>query len=226
MRLSEQERTSCRDAGWVAPSIRLPEDLIAPARDLARRLASRKLAQDFLSGIHNPFGRNVCGDRAWAFLDIAESACVLDLVEEVLGQDIVLWDSELYFRLSALSFEEAEWWPVDPLKGMITIVSLACGSLALADITRWNEVGPSVPVDEGVLYVLRYMPATSHFNRDARFASNRRATLARPLVNYPKRPIWLVRGEDRANNDYSVGFASPVAQWAPARGVAKIGGPI
>ena len=58
------------------------------------------------------------------------------------------------------------------------------------------------------------MPATSHYNRDPSFPPNRRAAEMRPLVNYTTRPIWLVRGEDRGDNDFATGFSPPAARWA------------
>ena len=50
-------------------------------------------------------------------------------------------------------------------------------------------------------YAIRYMPATSHFHRDippTRIAANQ-------VIDFSKRPIWLVRGQDRAGNDFSIG---------------------
>jgi ectoine hydroxylase-related dioxygenase (phytanoyl-CoA dioxygenase family) len=50
-------------------------------------------------------------------------------------------------------------------------------------------------------YAVRYMPATSHFDRTippTRLAQNQ-------VIDFSKRPIWLVRGKDQANNDFSVG---------------------
>jgi hypothetical protein len=50
-------------------------------------------------------------------------------------------------------------------------------------------------------YAIRYMPATSHFDRTlvpTRIASNQ-------VIDFSQRPIWLLRGRDRANNDFTVG---------------------
>jgi len=50
-------------------------------------------------------------------------------------------------------------------------------------------------------YAIRYMPATSHFDRTippTRIAANQ-------VIDFSKRPIWLVRGQDRAGNDFSIG---------------------
>jgi len=50
-------------------------------------------------------------------------------------------------------------------------------------------------------YAIRYMPATSHFVRSllpTRIANNQ-------VLDFSQRPLWLVRGKDRANNDFAVG---------------------
>ena len=52
-------------------------------------------------------------------------------------------------------------------------------------------------------YAIRCMPATAHFDRTippTRIAANQ-------VIDFSRRPIWLVRGEDRANNDFEVGRA-------------------
>ena len=51
----------------------------------------------------------------------------------------------------------------------------------------------------------------------ADFPANRRAAQKAPLINFARRPIWLVRGEDLAGNDFVTGFATTVGQWAEAR---------
>jgi len=50
-------------------------------------------------------------------------------------------------------------------------------------------------------YAIRYMPAKSHFDRSippTRIANNQ-------VLDFSQRPLWLVRGKDRANNDFVVG---------------------
>jgi ectoine hydroxylase-related dioxygenase (phytanoyl-CoA dioxygenase family) len=50
-------------------------------------------------------------------------------------------------------------------------------------------------------YAIRYMPATSLFDRSIppiRIARNQ-------VIDFSQRPIWLVRGQDRAGNDFAVG---------------------
>ena len=52
-------------------------------------------------------------------------------------------------------------------------------------------------------YAIRYMPATSLFDRSippTRIAGNQ-------VIDFSQRPIWLVRGQDRAGNDFAAGQA-------------------
>ena len=211
-----EQRTLYRAAGRVGADIEFDEAVAAPARALARRLVQSRPRQDLLSGVHNPFGHHACPNQAWRFLDLAESAALLELVENVLGPDIVLWDSELYPERAAWPRDEALYWPVDPLAGTVAALDLERRRTVLVDITRLAEVFDDIECGPGPCLTLRYMPATSLFNRDPRFLPNRLATQGRPLVNYCIRPIWLVRGQDRAGSDFATGFAPPAARWAEA----------
>jgi len=60
-------------------------------------------------------------------------------------------------------------------------------------------------------YAIRYMPATSRYVRDPSFPANRYAAEKSPLMNYTQRPLWLVRGADRAGNDFKIGHGRAVA---------------
>lgn len=198
---------------------------IAALCDVACKLAQRRpsLRRERLSGLHNPWGLAAALTSAWPFLDLCEDGRALDAVAECLGPDIVLWDSELHLQAEAyLRFvvqgREGCYWPVEPLAGAVVLVALdGCeraplcfdvNAIACADLSALN---PSEP-----LYVVRYMPGTSRFVRDPRAAPNWRAMEEQPLLNYTGRPLWLVRGEDRAGNDFVTGFAPAVPRWAAA----------
>jgi ectoine hydroxylase-related dioxygenase (phytanoyl-CoA dioxygenase family) len=54
-------------------------------------------------------------------------------------------------------------------------------------------------------WTIRFMPATSRFDR-----SQPPALIGPGMVlDFANRPIWLVRGTDRAGNDFTVGRESP-----------------
>ena len=189
-------------------------ELLAPLVEAAERLRERDVRQALLAGIHNPFGRGVALCDPWHFLDLCESADVLDRVEALIGPDIVLWDSELYLDASiwdqALA-REGRHWPADPLAGAVVDVELATGSMAACDVRAMSALPAPGP---GAHYVMRYMPASSLYNRDPLYAPNLVAMEERPFVNYMNRPLWLVRGEDRAGSDFAAGFQSQAPGWA------------
>jgi hypothetical protein len=215
-RLTSAQRGAYRHAGALAVAGSLPGEVIAPARRIAAALAGQPPDQDLLSGVHNPFGHHACAAQAWHFLDIAEYPQLLDGVEDIIGPDIILWDVELYLGRLSLAPDEGQCWPADPLAGAIATISLERTQFGLIDIGRLPEALPGLAMAGGATLAVRYMPATSHFNRNPAFPANWRATEARPLVNYTKRPIWLVRGVDRADNDFVTGFMVPAARWTDA----------
>ena len=213
-RLNAVDKLHYATDGWVAPADALPPVLVAPLRAFATRFTAHPPRQELLSGIHNPFGLHVFSELAWSFLALAESEALLDAVAAVLGPDLVLWDSELYFDPAALPRDEGRYWPADPCAGTVVFVALDPGRIVLADVERLPANLSMLPLAAWPCYVLRYMPATSRYNRDPDFAANRRAAQERLLVNYLTRPIWLVRGEDRAGSDFATGFAPPAVRWA------------
>ena len=197
-------------------SATLSRDTLDPLIEAAASLRERRVRQVRLSGLHNPFGPAVALCDPWRFLDLCESAEIVDRVEALIGPDIVLWDSELY--LDAADWADARrnegrYWPADPLAGAVVDVELATGRVLACDVHAVPALPPPAP---GAHHVIRYMPASSLYNRDPRYAPNLTAMEERPLVNYLNRPLWLVRGEDRAGNDFATGFQTQAPGWAAA----------
>jgi hypothetical protein len=81
--------------------------------------------------------------------------------------------------------------------------------LAAIGAAALSWVDPEAP-----LYAIRYMPATSRFERDPLAPANWIAMEEQPLINFVTRPLWLVRGDDRAGNDFATGFSPVVPRWA------------
>jgi hypothetical protein len=186
--------------------------------DLARRQPRPR--PERLSGVHNPWGHAATLVDAWPFLDVCEDPVLVDAVARLIGPDVVLWDSELHLEAAAyLRFvadgREGRYWPATPLAGAVALVvpgstsaptTIDVAAIATADL---SAVDPAAP-----LYVVRYMSAASVFDRNPRASANWIAMEEQPLVNFATRPLWLVRGEDRAGNDFTTGFAPPVPRWA------------
>ena len=207
---------------------------------------ARGVPPGFLSGIHNPFGLAGRAVDSWGLLDICQSPAIVDAVEALIGPDIVLWESELIDlppgppRLAP--HHDPAVWPVDPPGGVTVRIAItgsgpATGGLRYVprrgrgfthlrlrpgDVV-FHDSRLAVANDEnrgataGAEYLIRYMAADARYVRDADFPANRRAAQKAPLVNFARRPIWLVRGEDLAGNDFVTGFATTVGQWAEAR---------
>lgn len=210
------DASAYRAHGSAVLSRPLPSSSLHPLRAAAEALAPHPPHRARLSGVHNPFGRASALLDPWKFLDVCESAVLLDAVEALLGPDLILWDSELYLDArmwDAARRHEGRYWPVDPLAGLIADIALASGQCTLEDVHRAARFPVAAA---GAHYVIRYMPASSHYNRDPDYAANRLATEEHPLVNYQNRSLWLVRGVDRAANDFATGFAPAAPAWAGA----------
>lgn len=63
-------------------------------------------------------------------------------------------------------------------------------------------------------FAVRYFPASSRYLRQANHPLHQALTERYPLLNYARLPLWLVRGTDRADNDFITGFRSRAGRWA------------
>ncbi|MGN6461248.1 MAG: resolvase [Pseudolabrys sp.] len=215
-------RLSTGDTLGTGTGPALPDALLRRAQDAVARLMEMRPAprRERLSGIHNPWGLAAGLTDPWCFLDLCENAAVVDTVESVIGPDIVLWDSELCLRTSdyrafVANGREGRYWPAQPLAGAVALIALgARPAVYAADVRQHTPLPADLATNDDPLYVIRYMPATSTFSRDPKTSANRVAMQEQLLINYTTRPLWLVRGEDRAGNDFVTGFASDPPRWA------------
>ena len=209
--------------GSAASAARSLGERVAALHATACALAqgARPPRRELLSGMHNPWRPGPTLVDPWLLLDLCEDPEVLDGVEALIGPDIVLWDTELYLEAAdyqrfVLEGREGRYWPAMPLRGALVLVTAtgAAPSVRCLDLARIAREDLSAPDPVSTLYVLRYMPATSHFVRDGRALANWVAMEEQPLINYTTRPLWLMRGEDRAGSDFVTGFSPPVPRWA------------
>jgi hypothetical protein len=194
----------------------------SPLFEVVREIVARRPAvrQERLSGIHNPWGFAAGLTDPWPFLDLCESDLVRSAGRGLLGDDIILWDSELFTQACQYAAflqqgKEGRYWPVAPLAGAIVLVRIRADetkafAVALDEVTPRSlaDFDPLEPV-----YVIRLMPARSRFDRDPRCPANWACMIEQVLVNYSNRPLWLISGADRAGNDLVSGFAPPVPIW-------------
>ncbi len=121
--------------GYVIPDFRVPEATLEAVRARHAALLARE-----------PRFRDYCAtllDYDAAFLDYADDPAILDMVEQLIGPDIALWNMS-FFAKPALSgkrtpwHQDGEYWPIAPL----------------ATCTVWLALDDSTP-ENGCLRVIR-----------------------------------------------------------------------
>ena len=100
-------------------------------------------------------------------------------------------DLTLTQRMAEGNFDEAD--AVD--------VELAPGEMSLHDVYMIHGARPNTSTQRRTGVALRYMPATSLFDRELRPVDGKTGV----PVNFAQRPLWLLRGVDRAGNDFVTG---------------------
>jgi ectoine hydroxylase-related dioxygenase (phytanoyl-CoA dioxygenase family) len=101
-------------------------------------------------------------------------------------------DVALNQRLAGGTFDERD--AVD--------IELEPGQMSLHDVYMIHGAAPNRSGRRRTGVALRYMPATSVFERDLRPVDGKTGV----PVDFARRPLWLVRGVDRSGrNDLSVG---------------------
>jgi hypothetical protein len=88
---------------------------------------------------------------------------------------------------------------------------LRAGQVSLHDVYLVHGSAANRSTRRRADYAIRYMPATSRYVRDPAFPANAYAAKESPLMNYTTRPLWLVRGTDRAGNDFTTGHGPSAA---------------
>lgn len=110
--LTDAQITEYHDRGYVIPDYRLPEAELAEIRARHARLLDR----------HPEFRDNasVLLTHDLGFLNYARDPNILDMVAQVIGQDICLWNMS-FFAKPALNgkqtpfHQDGQYWPIRPL---------------------------------------------------------------------------------------------------------------
>ena len=103
-------------------------------------------------------------------------------------------DLTLQQRMAEGSFDEAD--AVD--------IELHPGQMSLHDVYMIHGAAANTSAQRRTGVALRYMPATSHFDRRLKPVDGKTGV----AVNFAQRPLWLVKGRDVCGlNDFSVGHA-------------------
>jgi ectoine hydroxylase-related dioxygenase (phytanoyl-CoA dioxygenase family) len=120
MPLSQQEIEHYRSRGYVIPRYRLPPALLGELRSALDGLLARytDVAQEDLANPHMLPPTD--GPQANPFMRAARQPEVLDMLEQLLGPDLVLWITRVLCKPAARGREvpwhqDGEYWPMRPL---------------------------------------------------------------------------------------------------------------
>lgn len=153
--LTESQIRTYHEQGFVTPDFRLPEEMLAEIRDAHTRLVTKHPEfSDYCSAL--------LAYDTW-YLTVARHPEILDMVSQVLGDDIALWNASFFAKPARTGsktpwHQDGEYWPIRPL----------------ATCTVWIAVDRSTP-ENGCL---RVIPGSHRSQRLAKHQENNAAGLA------------------------------------------------
>ena len=100
--------------------------------------------------------------------------------------------------------------------GDVLAIAPAAGELLVFDARLRHRVAGIERTGAPIAYIARYFPATSRYVRRVELPIHQQLTELYPFINYAKMPLWLVRGVDRAANDFVTGFNPRAGRWTSA----------
>lgn len=263
--LTAAEKAKYENDGYVVPSYRLPSSRVDALRDVLDTLIrdNPTIRPERLVSAHIE-GKNSEGVRgSSAFLDLARDEAILDLIEDAIGPDIVLWGCQIFCKPGGDGMEvpwhqDGQYWPIRPLgtctawialdpstveNGCLRVIpgshrgkilhphltenrtdvvltqraaegtfdertavdiELEPGQMSLHDVYMIHGSAPNRSPKRRAGVAIRYMPATSHFDRNLIATTDKSGY----TVDFARRPLWLLRGQDRTGwNDFTIGHS-------------------
>ena len=255
-----------REQGFIVPHYRLAPKLLARMHVSLERLISE-----------NPQRRPEHLVLRWGgganalptdkeFLGFARTPALLDLIEPLLGPDLICWGAHVFCKPAGDGLEvpwhqDGQYWPIRPLatctmwialddstaeNGCLQVipgshraktcyhhrlderpnlainqtiqedqfddqaavdVTLQAGQLSIHDVYMIHGSRANHSDQRRAGLAIRYMPASSLYDRTIKRAGGAAAIKQDMSV----RPIYLVRGQDHAGNDFEIGQDRPFA---------------
>jgi hypothetical protein len=130
-RLSANEIESYRERGVIVPGLRLPDAKLAVLRGTLECLIADNpgVRPERLVSVHIE-GENSEGVRgSRIFLELARDPDILDLVQQLIGPDIILWGCQIFCKPGGDGMEvpwhqDGQYWPIRPLATCTVWVAL------------------------------------------------------------------------------------------------------
>lgn len=252
-RLSKAEMQVYRRDGLVRPGCKLGAEDVSGLQGLLDETLAATPTQrpESLVCPHIEGMNGLPASITERWLAVCTRPDLLDLVEQVLGPDVILWGSQLFCKPAGTGLrvpwhQDGHFWPIRPLATCtlwlaldavdaensamlyvpgsqrtrtlyphadqqseesalnaemlpgdvdlerVAVDALEAGAFSLHDVYLVHGSEPNRSARRRAGFVIRYMPADSHYDRDlARSGSRHVAT------SLAERPIYLLRGEDR-----------------------------
>ena len=260
--LNDEEVAQYGRDGYVTPKFRLPPEALGQLRETIERLMrdNPTIRPEQLVGAHVANSKDSGVKGSPALFDFTRRPDLLDIVERLIGPDIIMWGSQVFSKpagdgMAIPWHQDGQYWPMRPLATVTVWIAVDAatvenGCLRVVPGTHTGGLmrhessdAPGLALNQGLAegtfdesravdillepgqislhhamlvhgsganrsgkrrcgYAIRYMPATSHFDRTippTRLAANQ-------VIDFSQRPIWLLRVRDRANNDFSAGL--------------------
>jgi hypothetical protein len=251
-RLSSADMRTYREEGLVRPALAFSPSELSDLRTLldATLAATTDKRPESIVCPHIAAMNDLSPDLANNWLQLCTLPRLLDLVEQAIGPDIVLWGSQIFCKPAGTGMavpwhQDGHFWPIRPLAtcsvwiaiddvtlengamqympgsqrerrlfehvrddskesalnatiaaGQFDVANAAvddlkAGALSLHDVFLVHGSEPNRSKNRRAAFVIRYMPATSHFDRSEAKTGSQQVN-----TRLAEREIYLVRGED------------------------------
>ena len=139
-RLSDAEVRQYHDQGYLVPALRLPTAQVDGLREALDRLIRdnpgvrpEKLVSAHLAGRGGRANDEGVRGQA-AFLELAQDPQILDVVEQLIGPDIILWGCHVFCKPAGDGHEtpwhqDGHYWPIRPLATCTVWVALDASTI-------------------------------------------------------------------------------------------------
>ena len=129
--LSEQDIANYHANGYVIPKYRLEPEFLKELQDALNTLIANnpgvrpeKLVSAHIEGLND---EGVTGSQK--FLQLAMHPPIIDLVEQLIGPDIILWGCHVFCKPASEGYEtpwhqDGHYWPIRPLANCTVWVAL------------------------------------------------------------------------------------------------------
>jgi hypothetical protein len=114
---------------------RMPTNMLDSVQQEYRKIvqSEQKIRYNYLSGVHNPWGKAAHLFDSWKLLEVCHSRCLLDLVSAMIGADIILWDSRFFnlrdFTSAGAWIRESDFSPFEQLQGVTVRIPVSTSEL-------------------------------------------------------------------------------------------------